>query len=65
MKHYIVIKHDSIGNKAINYQRGYHVTLANTEGFRDVPITAIIWTHEVQAWDKQHAIIKAQANRRL
>lgn len=62
MKEYNVYHHDYVGNESINYKPGYHVTVSK-EGFRAVPVTALIWSQTVVAKSKSDAILVAKAAR--
>lgn len=60
MKTYYVIKHDFYGDKDVNTERGYYVSV-NPDSFRNLPVTAIIWSVKVEAESKQRAISKAKS----
>ena len=61
MKTYLVIHHDRTSDKAINFEKGYHVTSDLDNGFRAVPITAVIWSYRVTVKKKGDAANAARA----
>lgn len=63
-KSYNVYHHDYLGNESVNTKSGYHVTLSTTEGFRDIPITSLIWSETVKASNKEQAISEPISQRR-
>lgn len=64
MKNYTVIKHDHRGNKKVNYEAGYHVSV-NQDCFRNLPIFSIEWTEQnIKAKDKTEAIKLAKIKRK-
>ena len=63
MREYTVYKHDHASNMSVNFERGYHVVLSSTEGFRDLPITSLIWSESVTAKNKAAAIQTAKYQR--
>lgn len=60
IKTYDVYHHDHFGNASVNRQQGFHVKLHGNEGFRDFPITSLIWSETVEATDKDQAIAQAK-----
>jgi hypothetical protein len=59
MKTYHVIHHDATRAKRINTEPGYYVSI-NRESFRNVPVSAVIWSAKVEAENKTAAIMKAK-----